>query len=1104
MPLRCPKCHFESLASTSFCGGCGAALVSVCGGCGSENPAKFSFCGVCGLPLAQAQSPPSQDEVQSDRADNAERRQVTVLFCDLVDSTEASERLDPEDLRDIVRRYQQVVADVVLAFGGHVAQYLGDGVLVYFGFPVAQEHDARRAALAGLEILAGVTRLSSELDVALGVRIGLHTGLVVAGDVGARGRTERLALGTTPNVAARVLSQAAPGEVLLTEDTLAIVGDAVSAVRIGPRELRGIAEPVVLYRLEPHKRQGAGIGTRERTPFVGRDRELGTLLDLLARAQTGQGQIVLLKGEPGIGKSRLYQELSQRAPGEEINWLICRCSPFDQNSVLHPVIELLMRELDLTEGLAGEALRKRLAAALTDLTIQTQDALELLADLLSMQTSETILAKMSPDRRRRKTLELLVEFTLETAARRTTVLLVEDLHWADPTTLVFLGLLTEHVGDKRLLGIFTHRPPFSEPWETQAHQTVIELLRLNARDAGAVVDAWTVDRLPAGVRDAIVDRTDGIPLFIEEMARTVLARKLDRGAASSALGVSSLDGLIPNNLRALLMSRLDSLGSAKETAQLGALLGRRFSFGELAAVSEVAAGTLEEQLNRLVDAGILIRAGDTPRADYSFKHALIQDAAYDSLLRRRRLQLHDRAAQVLEAAGTRESDPQRLARHYEGAGRWREASDLYFRAATKANGNWAYAEAISILGKSLELLSRTAESKDRDRTEFKHLLTMTQPMNAYYGYTSSALLEVYRRMRELADRLGAELPAQSVLFSFWAFYCPRGDRAETERIAAQVQRFADDSGDAEQRALAAFVSGATKYYMGDRTAALSDLTLATQHLSHIRSRPRPLVGTENVLFMAHLVRSVALCDAGWIAEGRTSIAEAVAFAQAHGDPFQVLQALDYQIWVALNLGEDFGEIATIAERAERLREEYEIGWWDNAAIHLGAARAVRGDESAIADMRRNVEATRSQSSGIRLNLQVVLLGRALLALGQREEAKACLNESLLLCQTTLAGFPEAEALGLLGEIAWQEGDLKAAEELLDRAMAVARRQGAPLFELRAALPYARLLEVQQRFSEGRRTLEAVLAKFHQGSDAPPLAEARAILDAQPPAEATGA
>ncbi len=1080
----------------SFCGGCGVALSIVCSGCGSETPPNSKFCGACGAQLGSARTlPTASGKARSDETDHAERRQLTVMFCDLVESTALSEQLDPEDLRDVVQRYQQVVGDVVGGYGGHVAQYLGDGILVYFGFPVAHEHDAHRAALASLDIITAIARLDSELDFPMKVRIGLHTGPVVTGNVGARGRTERLALGQTPNVAARVQSQAAPGEVLLTEDTLSIIGDAISVVRIGPRELRGIAKPITLYRIESDRRRDSETKTQERTQFVGRERELASLLDLLASARVGHGRIALIKGEAGLGKSRLCKELRQRVAGAHITWLTCRCSPFHQSSALFPIVELLKKQLDLAETASGEVLRERLALALTNLGVTSENALELLVDLLSTEAAEPILATMSPDRRRRKTLELLVELLSKMAAHRTTVLVVEDLHWADPSTLAVMGLLTERIHDQHLLSVFTQRPSLPETWKPQTDHTLIELHRLDARDVGAMVDALTVERLPTAVRNAVITRTDGVPLFIEQMTRTLLDRKFDPEAARNPFSVNSADGLIPNTLSDLLMARLDSLGSAKEIAQLGAVLGRRFSFDELAAVSELAPDRLHEQLDCLVAAAILIRSAKAPAGEYSFKHALIRDAAYDSLLRRRRLLLHERAAQLLEAAGIGQADPQRLAQHYEGAGRWQEASDLYFRAATKANANWAYAEAIATLKKSLELLSRVAESDARHRTEFRLLLTLVQPMSAHYGYTSSSLLEVYERMRDLADAIGPEVQAPNVLFNFWAYYCTRGERSETLYFTEQIQRLADASGNSDLLALAGFVSGTTNYYLGDRAAALPHLTRAVEHFTNLRARPRPLSGLGNWLFLAWLVRSVALCDAGWVAEGRASIEEAVAFAKAHGGPFHVLQALDYHTWVARNLGDDLDEIAALARRAEQLREEYEIGWWakETAEIHIGAARAARGDTSGLSDMRRSVEAARSQSSGIRLNHQLVLLGETLVALGRPEEAKAALNEALARCETTLAGFPESEAYCSLAEVAWQEGELKTAEELLNRAMLAARRQGATLFELRAAIVLAKLLERQRRFPEGRTALEEVLRKFRDVSGSSYLAEARSLL-----------
>ena len=1090
--MRCPQCQFDNPSSMIFCGGCGASLTGLCRACGSENPKGFRYCGTCGSQLGAAKLPAAPLETQGDGEDDAERRQLTVMLCDLVDSTELSERLDPEDLRDIVRRFQQSLGEVVAAFGGHVAQYLGDGVLVYFGFPVAHEDDACRAALAAVQIMASVARIDATLDVQLLVRIGLHTGPVVAGEVGGGGRTERLAVGQTPNIAARVQSLAAPGEVLLTEGTRALVRDAVVTEAIGQRQLRGVAAPMNLYRIVLGKQRLAAREVREPSPFVGRDRELQALVELVERAEAGHGQIALVKGEPGMGKTRLHQELQKSVTGRDLAWLVGRCSPLHQNSALYPIVELLTAELGLDDDLDSEPLRTRLSGALSQLEIETADAPDLLLDLFSRPGGKPVLLAMSPELRRRKTLEVLVELLLRTSERRPLVLVIEDCHWADPSTLGLLGLLVKRIADQRILAIVTHRPSFLEGWEAQPHQTLVELRRLNDREVGSIIDAYAA-QLPAAVRAAVIARTDGVPLFVEELRRALLDPQ--------RIGAQSLTALIPSTLRDLLMARLDALGAAKETAQIGAVLGRQFSLDELSAISDASQPVLAEQLTRLVDAGIVARSAEGPLALYTFTHALVQEVAYDSLLRRRRLKLHDRAARVLDTAKVRETDPQRLAHHYEGAARWSEASELYFQAATRASSTWAYAEAIAILEKALELLSRTPESRGREETEFKLLTAIAQPMTAHYGYTSAALLKVYERLRTLARRLGPENGSLDALFRFWGFYCTRGERAETIQLADEIQRVVAQTNVPVLQGMACFVAGTTRYYLGDRTGALAALDVAVAQFEVIRDQPQ-LARLADALFLAWLVHSVASCDAGRIDEGLASIQRAVAFAESCGDPFRVLQALDYQIWAALNVGLDLADIARLAERAEVLRQEYEIGWWNSAAIHVGNARVARGDGSAIVDMRDTVEATRAEGSGIRLGLEMTLLGRALAGLGRSDEARDCLDEGLELCHSTLAGFPESEQHCLLGEIAWREGDLAKAESLLGRSMQVAQQQGTPLFELRAAIVTAKLFEAQRRSAEARALLEAVLAKIHSGFDTPYLVGANALLEAMSRVDAT--
>ena len=1089
--MRCTTCEYDNPPSVRFCGACGAPFAQSCDNCGSENPPDFKFCGNCGLRLKNAGKTTPRNDIHTE--DHAERRQLTVLFCDLVNSTELSEQLDPEDLRDVVRRYQQVVADVVAAMGGHIAQYLGDGVLIYFGFPVAHEDDARRAALASLDIITAIDRLDAELGISVRVRIGIHTGPVVAGDVGAHGRTERLALGQTPNIAARVQSLAAPGEVLLTQDTLAIIGDSVPVTPIGSRALRGVAKPITLYKVEPSKRRGADVKVTEHTPFVGRERELSTMLELLARARAGNGQIVLLRGEPGFGKSRLLQELRHCASDDEITWLICSCSPFHQSSALYPIIELLAHELGIDEGLDEDAIRVRFIDAVTDLQIDTAEASDLLADLFMASPS---VRKSTPNanRRREKIMGLLVELLLRMSERRTVGLFVEDLHWADPSTLELLGLLVERIENKRVFGVFAHRPNLVEPWQSQKYETLIELQRLNDRDVTAMVDAWAAGRLPAAVCDALVARTDGVPLFIEEMTRTLLDKHLGSDDSIGAAGVNSLTGLIPATLRDLLTARLDALGEAKETAQLGAVLGREFAFEELLAVSHLSHVELADRLSRITDAGILTRAGAATHALYRFRHALIQDAAYDSILRRTRIILHDQAATVLQST-LAEVDPQRLARHCEGATRWREAIDLYRRAAIEANANGAYAEAIALLEKSLELTPHLPPSGERDQIEFSLLIALAPPMTALHGYTWPGLLNVYKRMRDLAASFGSAMGAErslSLLYNFWGFYCARADRAETLELADEIQRLADETIGEDTRVIAEWVVGATRFYTGDRTAALPHLTRAVEHLQLSREKERPIAGLGSRLFLAWIVRSVALVDVGQIDQGRASIAQAIAFAEAHGEPFQLVQALSHQAWVALHVGAHPDEIAKIAQRYSQLAEQFGLEGYDGEN-YFASARVAHGDAAAIDSLRAAVEATRAAGNGSRFSQQLGQLGRAFVTLGRYDEARVCLDEGIERCHTTLAGFLESDHYCLLGEIAWREGHLEKATELLDRAMLIAQQQGTPLFELRAAIIAAEVLQQRQRSADARRLLEDVLAKFQNGFDTPFPARATAML-----------
>jgi len=706
--LQCPGCSVEVPDGSNFCGKCGIALPRTCSNCGNAVPAENSFCSKCGTRVATGNvaSPPCtttrSTAPTTSTASSAERRQLTIMFCDMVGSSALSTQLDPEEQGDVIAAFHTCCANEIKALGGMVAQYLGDGVLAYFGYPTAHENDAERAILAGLAILNAVAGLKPAVDVVLQTRIGIGSGLVVVGDLIRQGLTqENAAIGETTNLVARLQALAQPNTVVISPVTYRLVGALFDYRDLGRHPLKGFAEPVhVRQVLGPSKIESRFEAQHQTgiSPLLGRDEELELLLQRWNEAKRGEGRVVLLTGEPGIGKSRIARALRDRLIAKPHTALTYYCSPHHQDSALYPFTGQLTRSAGIERDDSAEIKLDKLHALLAQSSDNLNEYMSLLAALLSIPAAKRYsLPEMTPQRRKERTLEALLDRIKRLAAHQPILMVFEDLHWIDPTSLELLSLTIEQMSEQCVLLLATARPEFTPPWPSHRHISTLALNRLGRSDGETLIAGLTKGKtLPPDVINQIVSRTDGVPLFIEELTKTVLESGLLREAADRFELTGPLPPLaIPSTLHGSLLARLDRLASLKDVAQIGAVIGREFSYPLIAAAAALPEESLKGALAQLVATQLIYQRGVPPDATYQFKHALVQDASYASLVRSRRQQLHGAVARALEDhfAEIVATEPETLAHHFTEAGLTEPAVGYWLKAGQRATTRSAYQEA---------------------------------------------------------------------------------------------------------------------------------------------------------------------------------------------------------------------------------------------------------------------------------------------------------------------------------------------------------------------------------------------------------------------------
>jgi class 3 adenylate cyclase/predicted ATPase len=996
----------------------------------------------------------------------AERRQLTVMFCDLVGSTALSEQLDPEELRELVHAYQATCAGVIHRYEGHIAQYLGDGLLVYFGYPVAHEDDTPRAVRAGLDIVGALPATplppNAELPQSLQVRIGIHTGLVVVWEIGGGGEREQLALGETPNIAARVQGKAEPNTVVISAATYRLVAGLFECQDRGPHTLHGVTTPLPLYRVvresEAQSRFEVAVGTGL-TPLVGRDFELGLLQERWARAKGGDGQVVLLNGEPGIGKSRLVQALKEQVMAEGATRIEFRGSPYHQNSAFYPIIAHLQRFLQFRHEEGSQEKLTKLQQALSRYRFPQADTVALVAALLSLpQPTDAPPLALSPQKQKQKTQEILVAWIMEEAEQRAVYNVWEDLHWADPSTLELLTLFLDQVPLTRVLALLTFRPDFIPPWRPRSHITQLTLNRLGRQPVETMVETITGGKpLPREVLQQIVIKTDGVPLFVEELTKMVLESGLVRETDEHYELTGPLPPLaIPSTLQDSLMARLDRLTTTREIAQLGAALGREFSYDLLHAVSPLDEGILQQGLQQLVDAELLYQRGVPPQATYFFKHALVQDTAYQSLLKSTRQQFHQQIAQALEQRfhETVEIQPELLAHHYTEAGLIMQAIPYWEQAGQKAVQHSANVEAVSHLTRGLELLKALPDTPERARQELALQIALGAPLIAAKGYAAPELEQAYGRALSLCRQVGETPQLFPAQWGLAVFYMIRAEHQTAHGLAEQLLHLAQSEQDPALFLAAHFVMGVTSFFMGEIVPARAHLEQAIARYAAQQHRALAFLYGADLGVTSLSCRAWALWHLGYPDQALRRAHGALALARELGHPFSLGMALTHTAWLH-QLRREGSATQELAEAAMTLATEQGFPFWAaESASMRGWALAEQGrGEEGIAQLWQGLAAWRAVGAGVFQVAFQVLLAEAYGQVGQASQGLSTLAETLEIVKRTGERYYEAEVYRLKGELLLaQEGPrlqaighrekTEEAEVCFLKAIEVARQQQA--------------------------------------------------------------
>jgi predicted ATPase/class 3 adenylate cyclase len=1101
--MVCPACGSSNIEAARFCNQCGAPLVLSCPACGKSNPAGAKSCLACSAEMQTAARPPRRsprpirvDEQADADLRQAERRRLTVLFCDLVDSTEITSALDPEDWSEILTQYHRRVSETVERFGGHVALYLGDGLLAFFGYPQAHEDDSQRAVLAGLALVNAVEEINGQSSLLggrkLATRVGIHCGPVVV----ASGSSRRAnVFGAVPNVASRVQSAAPPNSVLITGAVHHLVSGMFVVEDLGVSSFKGIEDPVQLYRVlrTSGQRGRLAIAAAGLTPFVGREDELSLLSERWERTRQGEGQLVLIIGEPGIGKSRLIRSFRDQIADVPHTWGECAAAALHQNSPFFAVEEMLRQGLRLTVEERPDERLTTIEAMLEMAGLKLSEAVPLIAPLMNVPVpSKYPSLQLEPDQRRKRLLATITAWALGSAKVQPLVVVCEDLHWSDPSTLELIQLLAEQCSSVRMLLICTGRPEFRPAWPHRPHHTELTLGRLSFERSRELVQRMAP--LANASAYAVAERSGGVPLFIEELTRSLIAGGDPKTVAHE----------IPVTLNDSLMARLDRLGEAREVAQVASVIGQEFSWKMLRAVTGMSNDELNGSLRSLTAGQLLHERGIPPDAHYSFRHALIGEAAYQSLLRSTRQQYHRKIAEVIaqSPADSLVAQPQLLAHHYTEAGDIELAIPQWQMAGQMAIQRSANVEAINHLTKALEMLKGLPQSASRAQQELALQITLSVPLMHTKGYASPEVETLYSRARELYNEIGESPQFFPMLFGMWAFYSLRAQYKTARELCEQLVNVAQSAGDPALLIEAHAARGNTLSFLGEFLPARKHLEQAIALYDPEQYRSHAFVYAQDPGVHSLSYATLVLWLLGYPDQARKRSLEALSLAQELSHPFSLAFALIHVIYVHRFFGEAKAAQPPLQELLALSAEHGFPITLAAGAAHLGWALAEQGRaEEGIKQIRQGIDTWRA--TGSTLFYQPFLFGilaEAYWKAGLPEDGLTVLTEALDIVNQTGERFWEAELYRLKGELTlqsqFQNSQFKGrdgAEECFREAIEIARRQNAKSLELRAVMSLSRLWWTRGKKAEARQMLSEIYGWFTEGFDTADLKAARMLL-----------